>query len=143
MPYVSRGNSDNTASLTEQLFVCPDDADPHGQTITGCADNPATPAPGVTSYLLNAYFLFGLSDAQVGTPANTIYVVERGGKFCDVHIHPWLGEVFDNASAHRGRERADAFPGLHQRQCGSFTGSFAPAAAATGTARTTCSPTAM
>ncbi len=51
MPYVARGNSANTASLTQQLFVCPDDTDPHGKTISGCFGNPTTPLPGITSYL--------------------------------------------------------------------------------------------
>jgi prepilin-type N-terminal cleavage/methylation domain-containing protein/prepilin-type processing-associated H-X9-DG protein len=97
MPYVSRGNSANTASLTQKVFVCPDDSDPHGTTIPNCAHNPATPWPGVTSYLVNAYFLFGLSEAAVTVPANTIYVTERNPAFCDVHLHPWLGEIYDSA----------------------------------------------
>ncbi len=97
MPYVSRGNSGNTASLTQQLFVCPDDSDPHGRNIPNCANNPATPWPGVTSYVINAYFLFGLSEAAVTVPANTIYFAERNPTFCDVHIHPWLGEIYDSA----------------------------------------------
>jgi prepilin-type N-terminal cleavage/methylation domain-containing protein/prepilin-type processing-associated H-X9-DG protein len=97
MPYVSRSNSTNTASLAQQLFVCPDDSDPHGKTISNCADNPATPWPGVTSYLINAYFLFGLSEAAVTAPASTIYLTERNPAFCDVHIHPWLGEIYDSA----------------------------------------------
>jgi len=127
MPYVSRGNGDNPASKTEQLFVCPDDADPHGQTISGCADDPATPAPGITSYMLNAYFLFGLSDGQVAMPSNTIYVAERGAKFCDVHIHPWLGEVFDNASLAGAVKGQTPFPDCISGNRGSFTGNFAPA----------------
>ncbi len=49
----------------------------------------------MTSYLINAYFLFGATLSQVQEPSNTIYVVERNSAFCDVHIHPWLGEVFD------------------------------------------------
>ena len=97
MPYVASGNSANTASRTQQLFVCPDDTDPHGQTISGCFGNPSTPFPGITSYLLNAYFLFGLSNAAVNEPANTIYVAERSKTFCDVHVHPWLGEIYDAA----------------------------------------------
>ncbi len=96
MPYVASGNATNTASLTQQLFVCPDDSDPHGIAL-GATCTGTAPAPGITSYLINAYFLFGLSDAQVGSPTNTIYVAERNPKFCDVHIHPWLGEIFDAA----------------------------------------------
>ncbi len=96
MPYVGKGSRDDTASLSEKLFVCPDDADPHGAAL-GTACTNAAPLPGVTSYLVNAYFLFGLSSAQVSVPASTIYVAERNGKFCDVHIHPWLGEIYDSA----------------------------------------------
>ena len=95
MPYVSQGNAANTASLQQQLFVCPDDSDPHGGALPNCANNPATPQPGVTSYLINAYFLFGATESQVPVPANTIYITERNGMFCDVHIHPWFGEIFD------------------------------------------------
>jgi prepilin-type N-terminal cleavage/methylation domain-containing protein/prepilin-type processing-associated H-X9-DG protein len=94
MPYVAKGNSAGTASLTQQLFVCPDDSDPHGATL-GAACTSTAPLPGITSYLINAYFLFGLIDAQIPDPANTIYAAERNDKFCDVHVHPWLGEVFD------------------------------------------------
>ena len=96
VPYVSRGNSTNTASLTQKLFVCPDDADPHGATL-GTACTSTAPAPGVTSYIINAYFLFGATLAQVQQPASTIYQVERNSLFCDVHIHPWLGEIYDVA----------------------------------------------
>ena len=97
MPYVSHGNFANDASMQEHLFICPDDSDPHGANLGAlCTETP--PAPGLTSYLINAYFLFGLSQASVPVPANTIYVAERNGKFCDVHIHPWLGEIYDNAA---------------------------------------------
>jgi prepilin-type N-terminal cleavage/methylation domain-containing protein/prepilin-type processing-associated H-X9-DG protein len=96
MPYVAQGNSTNTASLTQQLFVCPDDPDPHGATL-GVACTSTAPVPGITSYLINAYFLFGATLAQVQEPTNTIYVAERNSAFCDVHIHPWLGEVYNGA----------------------------------------------
>ena len=94
MPYVAGGNGGGTASLRQQLFACPDDADPHGTTIANCANNPATPQPGITSYLVNAYFLFGATLAQVPNPATTIYLTERDSQFCDVHVHPWLGETW-------------------------------------------------
>jgi prepilin-type N-terminal cleavage/methylation domain-containing protein/prepilin-type processing-associated H-X9-DG protein len=95
MPYVAKENSAGNASLTQQLFVCPDDSDPHGVALgNGCTST--APDPGITSYLINAYFLFGLNDSQIPDPANTIYSAERNGKFCDVHVHPWLGEIFDS-----------------------------------------------
>ena len=96
MPYVARGNASNTASLTQQLFVCPDDSDPRGASLgVGCTGS--APFPGVTSYLINAYFLFGMSESALQVPANTIYIAERNPDFCDVHVHPWLGEVYDSA----------------------------------------------
>ena len=93
IPYVASENNAGTASLTQQLFVCPDDPDPHG-TQLGAACTSTAPLPGITSYLVNAYFLFGATLAQVQEPTETIYVTERDAKFCDVHIHPWLGEIY-------------------------------------------------
>jgi prepilin-type N-terminal cleavage/methylation domain-containing protein/prepilin-type processing-associated H-X9-DG protein len=106
MPYVAKSNTASSASESQGLFLCPDDTDPHGATISGCQDpwasqpyDPSTqygsPWPGVTSYLINAYFLFGAQESQVAVPASSIYVVERNHSFCDVHIHPWLGEIYD------------------------------------------------
>ncbi len=132
MPYVASENPQGNASLTQQLFVCPDGSDPRGRALLDASGNCAgttspPPYPGLTSYLLNAYFLFGLSDAQVSAPANTIYVVERGARFCDVHIHPWLGEVFDNSSLTGYVNGQTPFPGCISGNRGSFTGNFAPA----------------
>ena len=95
MPYVSRGNGTNTASLQQQLFVCPDDSDPHALQLAGCTGN--APAPGVTSYLINAYFLFGATLTRIQEPSSTIYLAERNSGFCDVHVHPWLGETFSGS----------------------------------------------
>ena len=119
MPYIAGSNPTNTASLSQGLFVCPDDSDPHGATIpasvaypTGCAaQSAAAPFPGVTSYIVNAYFLFGLAETRVSSPANVIYIVERNPQFCDVHIHPWLGEIYDAPSDTVGKINGNAaFP---------------------------------
>jgi prepilin-type N-terminal cleavage/methylation domain-containing protein/prepilin-type processing-associated H-X9-DG protein len=110
MPYVAKENGNDTSSESQALFTCPDDPDPHGadiQPLGSCVDNTSQtydpngpeynpPWPGVTSYLINAYFLFGATEAQVPYPAESIYVVERNGQFCDVHVHPWLGEIYDS-----------------------------------------------
>lgn len=95
IPYVS-GGDDSSGSLSqrEHLFECPDDGDPHGATL-GVACTDAAPAPGITSYLVNAYFLFGATLSQIKEPASTIYIAERNSAFCDVHVHPWLGEIYD------------------------------------------------
>ena len=54
------------------------------------------PPPGpLSSFLLNAYYLFGATSSDITAPAQSIYISERRDTFCDVHYHPWLGEVED------------------------------------------------
>ena len=98
LPYVASKDSSKT-----QLYICPSDPDPHGKAITdssgNCLSNGAPPPGPLSSYIINAYYLFGATLAQINTPAQSIYVVERrseGNKvtdFCDVHYHPWLAEI--------------------------------------------------
>ncbi len=95
LPYVSGRDSSKT-----QLYICPSDPDPHGHAIldsSGNCTNGGAPPPGpLSSYIINAYYLFGATLAQITTPSQSIYVVERRSEgkptdFCDVHYHPWLG----------------------------------------------------
>lgn len=94
LPYVASTNSAKT-----QLYICPDDPHPHGDTILDGKGNcigsmPLSPPPGpLSSYLLNAYYLFGATLAVLPVPSESIYVSERRDGYCDVHYHPWLGEV--------------------------------------------------
>ena len=100
LPYVASSNSAKT-----QLYLCPSDPDPHGLHLLDVNGNcigsdPLAPPPGnLSSFLLNAYFLFGTSEDQIVEPARTIYIAERKDSYCDVHFHPWLGEVEDPVSA--------------------------------------------
>ena len=107
MPYVATSNQAGTASLSQKLYVCPSDSDPHGASL-GAACTSTAPLPGITSYLLNAYFLFGLSESQTPDPGNTIYIAERNNQFCDVHVHPWLGEIYDVNGTLNGKTPAAA-----------------------------------
>jgi len=97
LPYVASRDSSKT-----QLYICPSDPNPHGRGIldaAGNCTNGGAPPPGpLTSYIINAYYLFGATLAQLNEPAQSIYVVERRSSgrptdFCDVHYHPWLGEA--------------------------------------------------
>ncbi len=94
LPYVASKDSSKTA-----LYTCPSDPDPHGRKLLDSGGNcigssPLGPPPGpLSSYLLNAYYLFGATLAQLPVPSESIYVSERRDNFCDVHYHPWLGEV--------------------------------------------------
>lgn len=94
LPYVASRDSSRT-----QLYVCPSDPDPHGRNLLDGAGNcigssPLAPPPGnLSSYVLNAYYLFGARLAQIDRPSQSIYISERADGFCDVHYHPWLQET--------------------------------------------------
>jgi prepilin-type N-terminal cleavage/methylation domain-containing protein len=94
LPYVT-----GTDSSKVGLYICPEDSDPHGKKLLDNSGNcigssPLAPPPGpLTSFLLNAYFLFGATETQLSTPAQAIYIAERNKDFCDVHYHPWLDEA--------------------------------------------------
>ena len=98
LPYVASKDSSKT-----QIYICPSDPDPHGKAILdnsgNCVSNGAPPPGPLSSYIINAYYLFGAILAQIDTPSQSIYVVERRSQgvvatdFCDVHYHPWLSEV--------------------------------------------------
>lgn len=96
LPYVASKGVDKTG-----VYYCPSDPDPHGTTLLdssgNCLANGAPPpAPGfLTSAILNAYYLFGMNQSQVITPSQSVYINERNDSDCDVHYHPWLGEVGD------------------------------------------------
>ena len=96
LPYVGGTDSSKT-----QLFVCPSDPDPHGKNILesngNCPGSGIPPGP-LSSYVINAYYLFGATLPQIDEPAQSIYVAERRSEgkptdFCDIHYHPWLGET--------------------------------------------------
>lgn len=81
------------------LYTCPSDPDPTGSKLLDASGNcigssPLAPPPGhLSSYLLNAYFLFGAVETQLPDPSRSIYISERRDSFCDVHYHPWMGET--------------------------------------------------
>ena len=109
LPYVA-----GTDSSRVGIYVCPADTDPHGKKLLDPAGNcigssPLAPPPGpLTSFVLNAYFLFGATESRLDLPAQTIYFAERKNTFCDVHYHPWLGEVEVSSAPNDGNPSAIA-----------------------------------
>ncbi len=85
LPYV--GGKD---ARKQTLYTCPSDPDPAGTSIPNCVGS--SPGP-LVSYVINAYYLVGARLAQIQEPAESIYIAGRSKGFCDVHHHPWLGEV--------------------------------------------------
>lgn len=97
LPYVSSKSVNKT-----DIYICPADPDPRGVTLLDSSGNclaggAPPPAPGfLTSAILNAYYLFGMNQSQVIEPSRSVYINERSNSDCDVHYHPWLGEVGDS-----------------------------------------------
>jgi prepilin-type N-terminal cleavage/methylation domain-containing protein/prepilin-type processing-associated H-X9-DG protein len=94
LPYVGEEDSTRVG-----IYQCPVDPDPNGRTLLDSAGNcmgssPLAPPPGaLTSYVLNAYYLFGATSSRLNAPSRSIYISERKNSFCDVHYHPWLNEI--------------------------------------------------
>jgi prepilin-type N-terminal cleavage/methylation domain-containing protein/prepilin-type processing-associated H-X9-DG protein len=89
-PYTGGGTLVSNNLSRQKLYACPADMDPYG---SACAQwNPD--APPVTSYVANGYFVFGLSESGVPTPASTIYFAERRSDgtppYCDDLYRPWF-----------------------------------------------------
>ena len=78
---------------TTAVFVCPEDADPAGHRCFAIDPD----SPDVTSFVVNGYFVFGLSGGSVTNSSTTIYVAERRSEptaaenpYCNDIYHPWF-----------------------------------------------------
>ena len=95
LPYTGHGGLAAEDKLfQQQLFACPSDPAPFDVT---CPDVINIGGPHVISYLVNGYFVWGLNDAGVSRPAQTIIYTERRSAsaqsappFCDDIYHPWF-----------------------------------------------------
>lgn len=96
-PYSGSRVPINSNDLSNQkLFACPSDEDPFGKRCL-----PINPdAPATTSYVINGYFVFGLTSTQVAAPANTIIFAERRSEqlngvpsYCDDMYRPWWDDT--------------------------------------------------
>jgi prepilin-type N-terminal cleavage/methylation domain-containing protein/prepilin-type processing-associated H-X9-DG protein len=116
LPYTGHGSSTSEDVLFRQkLFACPDDPTPFDQS---CPDTVNIGGPHVISYLINAWFVWGLKESQVNKPSETINFAERhselhsdgqGGPsapFCDDIYHPWFFKPI-NPNAPEGADEMD------------------------------------
>ncbi|HZT40626.1 MAG TPA: DUF1559 domain-containing protein [Chthonomonadaceae bacterium] len=97
LPYTGRpGSSSEGAISYQQLYACPSDPAPFDPN---CPDVINVGGPHVISYLVNGYFVWGLTDAGVSQPASTIIYTERRSvasshpaapPYCDDIFHPWF-----------------------------------------------------
>jgi hypothetical protein len=99
-PYTGNGTITLEDLSRQKLYACPSDPAPFDPTCKQINEE----APPVISYLVNAFFVFGLSESQVNQPAGTIYYAERRSQsvngvdqFCDDIYHPWFNA--DNPAA--------------------------------------------
>jgi prepilin-type N-terminal cleavage/methylation domain-containing protein/prepilin-type processing-associated H-X9-DG protein len=94
LPYTGRGSGKWEDRFRQGLFACPTDPAPFDSE---CADVLQIRGPHVTSYLVNAYFIWGLTETQIGEPSTTIHYAERRSTFeagvapfCNELYHPWF-----------------------------------------------------
>lgn len=97
LPYTGHGGKSTEDQLLQQkLFSCPSYPNPFDPN---CPNVINIGGPHVISYLVNAYFLWGLSDAGVRNTSNTILFAERRSiaagdpihpPYCDDIFHPWF-----------------------------------------------------
>jgi prepilin-type processing-associated H-X9-DG protein/prepilin-type N-terminal cleavage/methylation domain-containing protein len=104
LPYTGHGGQSDEEHLFQQrLLACPDDPAPFDAR---CPDVINIAGPHVISYLVNAYFVWGLGDASVGRPTETIIFTERRSQkslketapYCDDIYHPWFDASNPNIS---------------------------------------------
>src|SRR5579872_7406231 len=97
LPYTGNGGAATEDQLHNQkLYACPSDPLPFDPL---CPQVYNIGGPQVISYLVNGYFVWGLSDAGVGRLATTIIYAERRSlpvanpptdPYCDDIYHPWF-----------------------------------------------------
>ena len=113
LPYTGHGGQSNEDHLFQQrIFACPDDPTPFDPN---CPNVINIGGPHVISYLVNAYFVWGLRDAGVSKPAETIIYTERRSQtsakgtlpYCDDIYHPW----FDASNPNIAPPEMDALEG--------------------------------
>ncbi len=96
LPY-SSGHGGTEDDLSHQgMYSCPSDPAPF-DPLCQAVYNP--PGPKVISYLVNGYFVWGLSDAGITQHASTVIFTERRSQaagnsaadpFCDDIYHSWF-----------------------------------------------------
>ncbi len=80
----------------QNLYACPTDSDAFGASCSVIAPD----APALTSYLVNAFFVFGRGESDVDKPSSTILLTERRSSatqsfaaYCDDLYHPWFNSA--------------------------------------------------
>ncbi|MDR3687873.1 MAG: prepilin-type N-terminal cleavage/methylation domain-containing protein [Fimbriimonas sp.] len=107
LPYTGRGGSTSEDVMYAQgLYACPDDPAPFDAS---CPDIINIGGPHVISYLINAYFVWGLNESGVGVPASVIEYGERRSvtvngvsPYCDDIYHPWFNTLNSNLGNSQG-----------------------------------------
>jgi prepilin-type N-terminal cleavage/methylation domain-containing protein/prepilin-type processing-associated H-X9-DG protein len=101
LPYTGHGGStDESVMYQQKLFACPTDPNPFDPS---CPDVLNIGGPHVISYLINGYFVWGLTDSQIDSSAGTIEYAERRSvtvdgntPYCDDIYHPWFNQENPN-----------------------------------------------
>ena len=93
-PYTGQGNKAPDNQFKQALFACPSDPHPFDPR---CPTEFNPGGPNVISYLVNGYFVWGITEPGVRSPADTIEYTERRSvtvsgvpPYCDDIYPPWF-----------------------------------------------------
>jgi prepilin-type N-terminal cleavage/methylation domain-containing protein len=108
LPYTGHGTSTSEDVMYQQkLYSCPSDPNPFD---INCPDVINIGGPHVISYLINAYFVWGLNESSIGVPAGVIEYGERRSEtvngvppYCDDIYHPWFNYLNPNLGSSQGQ----------------------------------------
>ena len=113
-PYTGQGKKAPDEQFKQGLYACPSDPAPFDKL---CPEKYHPGGPNVISYLVNGYFIWGLNDAAIGKPTETIIFAERRSvpvqgvdPFCDDIYHPWFYPL-SNPQTPDGYNEMDEFTG--------------------------------
>lgn len=118
LPYIARVQATEDKMKTQGVLACPSDPAPFDPN---CPDVINIGGPHVVSYLVNGYFVWGLTDAGVSRPADTVIFAERRSvaapngapPYCDDIFHPWFYTPI-NPQTPAGDSEMDEFDGAIQ-----------------------------
>jgi prepilin-type N-terminal cleavage/methylation domain-containing protein/prepilin-type processing-associated H-X9-DG protein len=119
LPYTGQGNKPPDEQFRQRLYACPSDPVPFDPL---CPAQYHPGGPNVISYMVNGYFVWGINEAGVRRPADTIIYAERRSvafdgvdPYCDDIYHPWFYPPL-NPQTPDGYNEMDEFTGAIQTQ---------------------------
>ena len=93
-PYTGQGRKDPDLNFKQTLYSCPTDPNPFDPK---CPTVYLPGGPNVISYMVNGYFVWGLTETEISNVSQLVLYAERRSEasngvdpYCDDIYHPWF-----------------------------------------------------